>query len=91
MMKITMKSKPLFVFELYRDGKLVGYESHGIDPDLAPWIGVYHKTVDSKYHFGLPLTKGDKNVIFHDEKRLIETNPHVIQPKKQSLPFNRQY
>ncbi len=63
--------KILYTFELYRNGKLVGYENHGIDPNLTPLIGVYHNQLNSQFILGNPITMGDKMFIFHDDKKLI--------------------
>lgn len=65
--------KIFYKFELYKNGKLVGYETHAIDPDIKT-IGIYHKsTNETNLKCGYPVTGGDKWYIFHDDKKLIKS------------------
>lgn len=66
------KIKILYQFELYRGKKLVGIENHGIDPDTAPEIGIYHNELDSDLLMGNPVTLGDRYYIFHTRKVLVK-------------------
>jgi hypothetical protein len=55
-------------FRLVKEGKIVGYESHIIDPNIGH-IGIYHKKVgETRYKYGYPVTMGDVYYIYHDEK-----------------------
>ena len=56
-------------FRLIKDGVIVGYETHAIDPSIGAGICVYHKSVnETKLKHGYPITGGDKWFIFHDKK-----------------------
>ena len=68
------KEKIVIAFELYRKNELVGYEIHGIDPDIGH-IRIYHKKAeDTQYKFGFPVTMGDKYYIIHDDKKIVVNN-----------------
>ena len=58
-------------FKLMKNKKVVGYETHTIDPDIGH-IGIYHKALDSKMRVGYPITGGDKWYVFHDDKILLK-------------------
>jgi hypothetical protein len=64
-----METKIFYQFELYLYNKLVGYETHAIDPDIGT-IGIYHKSPGSHLTCGYPVTMGDQHYIFHDNKIL---------------------
>lgn len=61
--------------ELQMEGEVVGYEYHAIDPDIGH-IGIYHQDLEdykaNTKHSKLPVTMGDLNYLFHDQKILIE-------------------
>jgi len=56
-------------FRLIKNKKIVGYESHVIDPLIDKGICVYHKDLNEQYlKYGYPITSGDSYFIFHDQK-----------------------
>lgn len=56
-------------FRLVYENKVVGYESHVIDPDTG-CITIYHKKPHESMKYGYPITLGYKYYIDHDEKDL---------------------
>lgn len=81
-----MSKKEDIIFGLYLNGKLVGYETHTFDEEIAidkngnevgkvSYGNIFHKSIDGKNQglYGTSIVaEGESYFISHNEKRLIK-------------------